>query len=94
MYENPVAILGVANNARMFAQKGVFTIFGKSIDPMDEVFDKKGFPEDSLVELIVPVENIGELLDNLLSIGYTDSVAYPDHQGLALEIKRLNGFRA
>src|SRR5579864_9489958 len=29
MYEYPVAILGVSNNARMFAQKGVFTIFGK-----------------------------------------------------------------
>lgn len=94
MYENPVAILGVANNARMFAQKGVFTIFGKCVEPMDKVFDKKEFPKDSLIELIVPVERIGPLLDNLISIGYTDSVAYPDHQGLALEIKRLNGFRA
>lgn len=93
MYVQPVAILGVANTARMFAQKGVFTMFGRSTSCMAEVYDRSNFAEAALIELKIPRANIGNLLDNLLSIGYTDSVTYPDHQGLALEIKRLNGFR-
>lgn len=94
MYEDPVAILGTANNARMFAQKGVFTIFGKSTDPMDKIFNSKNYPPEALIELVVKEDYIETLLKDLLCIGYTDSVAYPDHQGLALEIKRMNGFQA
>lgn len=94
MYEHPVAILGMANNVRMFAQKGVFTMFGRATISMDAVYNEREFTEGCLVELIIPPEYIEPLLDNLLAIGYTDSVAYPDLQGLALEIKRLNGFRA
>lgn len=94
MYDDPVAILGTANNARMFAQKGVFTIFGKNTDAMDKIFSSKNYPPEALVELVIKEDHIGNLLKDLICIGYTDSVAYPDHQGLALEIKRMNGFHA
>lgn len=92
VYEPPVAMLGIANNARIFAQKGVFTIFGKDTRSMEEQFEKSGFPADSLTQVIIPKGSIAELTERLVTIGYTDSVSYPDLHGLAMEIKRLNGF--
>lgn len=92
MYKEPVAITGGANTQRMLAQRGVFTMFGADTRRMDEIYDKSGFPEDCLVKIIIPIDKIEGMLDRLQSIGYTDSVAYPDLHGLALELKRLNRF--
>jgi hypothetical protein len=93
MYDYPVAVHGVANNTRMFAQKGVFTIFGRHTDPMEKIYDDKGYPGGSLVKLVVEKSDIDNLLRLVLAIGYTDSVSYPDLHGLAMEIKRLNHFK-
>ena len=93
IYELPVATLGVSNNVRMFAQKGVFIMFGRGINPMEVSYDKADFPRNCLKKLIIEKSKIEKLLDNLLSIGFTDSVSYPDLHGLALELKRHNGFR-
>lgn len=92
LYDVPVAMLGIANNARVFAQKGVFTIFGKDTDPMEVQFDKRVFPTDSLLKIIVARQHIQDMINRLVALGYTDSVTYPDLHGLAMEIKRLNGF--
>lgn len=92
LYDVPVAMLGIANNARVFAQKGVFTIFGKDTDPMEEQFDKRAFPDDSLSKIVVARRHIQDMINRLVALGYTDSVTYPDLHGLAMEIKRLNGF--
>jgi hypothetical protein len=93
LYEHPVTILGVSDNARMFAQRGVFTIFGKVLSPMEEQYDTNSFPADCLVKIVVPKGKIADLTTRLLQIGYTDSVSYPDLHGLAMEIKRSRGFR-
>lgn len=93
MHEHPAAMYGIANNARMYAQKGTFTIFGRNTRSMEEAFEKDKYPSHCLSKLIIPKESIGSLLDDLLSIGFTDSVSYPDLQGLAMEIKRSFGFR-
>jgi len=92
MLEGPAAILGISNNARMFAQRGVFTIFGKNVAPMEEQYVSGGFASGVLVKLVIPKEKIEVMLERLLKIGYTDSVSYPDLHGLALEIKRMRGF--
>jgi hypothetical protein len=94
MYEYPVAITGVANNARMFAQKGVFTFFGRSTDNMELVYDSAKFPKDCLMMLLIERRHVPAMLETLISIGYTDSVSYPDLHGLARELRRLNGFKA
>ena len=93
LYERPVAILGASNTARMFAQRGVFTMFGKDLRPLEEQYDSHGYPDKVLVKLTVPAGKIEELTTRLLQIGYTDSVSYPDLHGLAMEIKRSRGFR-
>lgn len=92
MYADAIAIVGAANTQRMLAQRGHFTLFGESLDPMEKAYDKRDFPLDSLVQLVVPPEAIDEVLSVLLAVGYTDSVAYPDLQGLAMEIRRMHGF--
>jgi FRG domain-containing protein len=92
MYDHPVAVLGSTNNLRLFAQKGVFTLFGKGKAAMETVYDTAEFPEGCLFRLHIPNDRITPLLEALIGIGYTDSVTYPDLQGLALEIKRLRGF--
>lgn len=94
MYEHPVATLGIANNARMFAQKGTFTIFGRRRESIEDIYEKKGFPKGCLCKLVIPSAKIGYILSSLTAIGYTDSVSYPDLHGLALELKRQNGFPA
>jgi len=93
MYPFPVAIFGVSNNARMFAQRGVFTCFGSETVPMEATYEDKSFPENSLFKIVVRKDDASAMLRTLTSIGYTDSVSYPDLHGLALEIKRLRGFR-
>lgn len=92
MQERPATILGVANNPRIFAQKGVFTVFGKDMLPMEQQFDKHKFQNHCLQKILIPKAKIDELLKTLLQIGYTDSVSYPDLQGLVMEIKRSKGF--
>lgn len=92
LQEAPAAMLGIANNARMFAQKGVFTIFGKDCRPMEEQFVTGSYDDDALIRIRIPAANIAEMIERLVSIGYTDSVSYPDLHGLAMEIKRTHGF--
>ncbi|HEX8773293.1 MAG TPA: FRG domain-containing protein [Pyrinomonadaceae bacterium] len=92
MYDNPVAMEGIANNTRMFAQKGVFTIFGRDMTPMEDHYEAKSYPKESLTKLTVAKDDIDSMLELISSIGYTDSVAYPDLHGLAMEIKRFHKF--
>ncbi|WP_426801007.1 FRG domain-containing protein [Xanthomonas campestris] len=92
IYQYPVAIVGAPNTQRMFAQRGAFTVFGGDLRAMEVMYRDTGAPSDGLMQLRVPQASIAALLKTLMSLGYTDSVAYPDLQGLAMEIKRLNGF--
>lgn len=91
--DRPAAVLGIANSARVFAQRGVFTIFGRNLSPMEEQFEKGDFDRNTLTKIVIPKQHIKNMLDVLLRIGYTDSVSYPDLEGLAMEIKRSCGFK-
>ncbi|EGQ7938455.1 FRG domain-containing protein [Vibrio vulnificus] len=92
MQEHPVAILGIHNSPRIVAQRGSFCLFGKSLIPMEEIYKTGNFPQDTLKKLIIPASLIDELLKKLVWMGITDSVIYPDLEGLAKETKRLFGF--
>jgi hypothetical protein len=90
--KNPVAMYGTHNSARIVAQRGVFTIFGTETLPMERIYDTDGYPPDSLRRLVVPSDAISALLTSLVRIGITDSVVFPDLDGLAKETKRFFGF--
>ena len=89
MSDKPLAIYGVYNSPRIAAQRGVFTIFGKTTCKMES----KKFPETALSKLIIPKDHIASIFDELTSIGITDSSLFPDLEGLARELKRSLGYR-
>ena len=88
MPADPVAIYGAHNSPRIVAQRRAFTIFGKSNDAMELLYEQSGFPEGSLLEIGIPKDRLRTLAEDILRIGYTDSVLFPDLDGLAREIKR------
>jgi hypothetical protein len=91
MHTQPVALYGAHNSARIVAQQGAFMIFGRATKPMEKVF-AAGYPAECLVKIVVPRDRIPLMRKSLLNHGITESVVFPDLEGLAREIKRVFGF--
>ena len=89
----PVALFGAHNSPRIVAQRGVFTIAGKDTSPMEATYASADFPADCLVKLTVPKGSLPSLEEEFFALGFTDSVVWPDLDGLGREIKRNFGFR-
>ena len=53
MNNHPVALYGSHNSPRIVAQRGVFTIFGQNIKPMEKVYDKEQFPAKCLLKVVL-----------------------------------------
>ncbi|WP_175854552.1 FRG domain-containing protein [Burkholderia anthina] len=92
MNNHAVALYGVHNSARIVAQRGVFTIFGQNLASMDEAYDSDNFPDESLIKIILKKDDLPAHRKSILSYGITESVVYPDLDGLAAEIRRNFGF--
>lgn len=92
MQNLPVAIYGAHNSPRIVAQQGVFTVFGRETTAMEEAFRKNRFPNDCLVKITISKSAIQSMKKSLLSHGITESVIFPDLEGLARETKRVFGF--
>lgn len=90
--QKPVAIFGTHNSSRIVSQRGVFTVFGKEIQPMEKTYIDEKFPQDCLIKLNFPKEKINSLLNSLTALGMTDSVVYPDLEGLSKEVMRFFKF--
>ncbi len=92
MNNHSVALYGTHNSPRIVAQRGVFTVFGQNTLGMDQCYDVSKFPKDSLIKIVIPKAHIKSLRNSLFSYGFTESVVYPDLDGLALEMKRFFEF--
>lgn len=91
--KKPVAMYGSYNSPRIVAQRGTFMVFGSDVSPMENVkAATAAITDDVLSKLVIPGEKVPACLKSLTSIGYTDSVIFPDLDGLAREIKRGFGF--
>jgi hypothetical protein len=88
----PVALHGAHNSARIVSQRGVFTIFGNDRTPMDKLAGTAGFTTETLTRILIGKGDIRRIRKALLSHGITESVVFPDLEGLALETKRHFGF--
>jgi hypothetical protein len=88
----PLALYGAHNSPRIVAQRGVFTVFGQNRKPMEEVYDKENFPANCLIKVTLTRARLQKMRKSLLSYGVTESVIFPDLEGLAWEIKRNFGF--
>jgi hypothetical protein len=89
---HPVALYGAHNSARIVAQQGVFTIFGKSRTTMQELVRDGTCPPESLCCILISAARIHTMRRSLLNQGITESVVFPDLEGLAKETKRYFGF--
>jgi hypothetical protein len=92
MNNHPVALYGAHNSPRIVAQRGVFTIFGQDTTPMEAVYAKDSFPDNCLIRVDLPHARLPRIRRSILGNGVTESVVFPDLDGLAREIKRDFGF--
>jgi len=89
--ESAAALWGLYNNPRITAQRGVFTVFGRSKSSLQDLFAAQGFAENVLVCLRLPKSILGELNDQVRLLGFRESMIYPDLGGLATEIRVEHG---
>ena len=87
-----VAVYGNYNSVRIVAQKGAFVLFGKEMIAMEEVYVRDMYPTGCLKKIVIPTTHIATMMSSLSRIGITDSVIFPDLEGLAKEIKRAFKF--
>lgn len=92
MHNHPVALYGAHNSARIVAQQGVFMVFGRNAAPMERVVVTEGFPKECLTKVTVGRSHVADMRRSMLNHGITESVVFPDLEGLAREIKRVFGF--
>lgn len=92
MSDTPVAIFGVHNSQRIVAQRGVFIVFGKNVTPMERLFEEDNFPQGCLIKTIFGKRALRNIRKALIDHGITDSVVFPELEGLAREMKREFGF--
>ncbi|WP_343726964.1 FRG domain-containing protein [Burkholderia seminalis] len=92
MNNHAVALYGAHNSPRIVAQRGVFTIFGQNLAPMEDTFDQAAFPDGALYKIVLDKTLLPSLRKSILSYGITESVVYPDLDGLAAEMRRDFGF--
>jgi len=92
MNVHPVAIYGAHNSPRIVAQRGIFTIFGQGTAPMEAVYESDNFPADCLTKIVLDRLAVPGIRKSLLKTGITDSVVFPDLDGLAREIKQVFKF--
>lgn len=93
-FDPPVALYGNHNSPRIVAQRGTFTVFGRSTKTMEAQFEDDGFPPDALSCIQIPAASVDALLSMVIDTGYVDSMLFPDLDGLARELKRQFGFRS
>ena len=90
-YARPLALSGIHCNARIAAQRGAFVVFGWDTAPMDSALGDAAFTDGTLGKVEFPVSSAAEVLESLTSMGITESIIYPDLEGLSKELRRSNG---
>lgn len=86
-YNTPLAIYGTHNSPRIVAQRGAFTVGGKSLDAMDTFA-----PDDPIVlwKIVLDFDR-AQMISDLDSLGFTESMVFPDLVGLSKEIASSEG---
>ena len=79
----PVAVHPSYVHGRLRAQRGCFTIHGKKKESLQALV-----PDTILKRYAIDPEDRSAMARDLTSLGVTESVAYPDLDGLARELKR------
>lgn len=81
--ESSIAMYPVRNNRRIAAQRGVFTLQGNSLNPMEEENNGLLIKEGNLVKLTLTKDMYHEVRNYLRKAGVNHYSIYPDLDGLA-----------
>ena len=92
MPSTPVMMFGSYNSSRIVAQRGVFSLFGKSTDSIEDMYAAGHYAQDCVKKIIIPAVKVDEIRGSLFRKGVTESVVFPELDGLAREIKRTYGY--
>ena len=88
-----LAIYGAHNSPRIVAQRGVFVIFGQKKLSMEDYHDKRqDFSDKVLCRLVIKKSDKRKMMEELTRHGFTESMVFPDLDGLSREIKRQFNF--
>lgn len=92
MQNNPLCIYGLHNTPRIVSQRGVFTLAGKLKESLQA--QEANSPSSStaaatpvLASIEIPASSKMVIYDQLVSIGFTRSMIFPDLVGLASELR-------
>lgn len=88
----PVAMYGAHNSARIVAQQGVFTIFGSEQTPIEKLATGDKSYRGTLSQIVIKPNKVRAIRKSLLAQGITETVVFPDLEGLAKETRRHFGF--
>jgi hypothetical protein len=88
----PVALYGTHNSPRIVAQRGVFTVAGKQIDSMELFLANFADSSGCLTALTIKGANCESMLAQLRGVGFSESMIFPDLEGLARELRTSEGF--
>lgn len=92
MPKHPIMIYGTYNSPRIVAQRGGFALFGQGLEEMEKVYKQDTFAKGCLKKLVIPKDKILLIRESLFRKGFTESVVFPDLEGLSRELKRVFGF--
>ena len=88
--KSPIAIFGTHNSARIVAQRGTFFIWGEDNRPLEEFAAEMS----AKIWKIKLQGDIEKLRQELNLIGFVETMVYPELSSLAVELSRVEGWRA
>jgi len=86
-YKTPLAIYGTHNSPRIVAQRGAFTVAGKSLDGLETFASDE---QHTLWKIELRYER-AEMASDLAALGFAESMVFPDLVGLSKEITTSEG---
>ena len=88
----PIAIIPTYTHPRMKSQRGCFTLHGSKDHDFEKIVNACGLADQGyFLKYHIPSECTGKILRELRLLGVTHSTLFPDHDGLATDLK--NAFR-
>jgi hypothetical protein len=87
--KSPLAIFGAHNSARIVAQRGTFVVWGNSAQPLEDFASQQA---GRLWRITISLPRT-ELQYSLRSLGFTETMVFPDLPALGLELSRTEGWK-